>query len=389
MVQRTSSLRWGAGTAIVMLAAATCAAADAPDVGSLPDQKNLPDVMVMNDGTRVTTKEQWARRREEIKDLLQRYEYGHLPPPPGNVRAEKLQEAPVLDGKAAYQRIKLTFGPNQSMAMEVCLLIPAGAGPHPVIVYHHFQPNLVPADAARHEAVLSRGYALLAYNYQQAAADKKENRDSGFYAAKLDADWGSVAVWAWAMHRAVDFLMTQAWADKARIAAMGHSRLGKAVLLAGALDERIALTVPHQSGCGGTQSYRFCGKERNGKEGLAELTAKFPHWMHPNLSLFAGRVEKLPFDQHFVMALVAPRALLDNNAQSDPCVTVDALAPTRAETQKVYAFLGAPERFGFHFRPGKHEVGAIDWQIILDFCDKQLLGKKVDRRFDQAPAAPK
>ena len=116
---------------------------------------------------------------------------------------------------------------------------------------------------------LRRGYAIVCFQYQQCGLDKPQGyRQSGFFPAYPRYDWGDLAAWAWGMSRSVNYLETQAFADKAKIIAVGHSRLGKAALVAGAFDERFALTAPAGSGCAGTGAYRFNGKGRGGKEGL-------------------------------------------------------------------------------------------------------------------------
>ena len=133
-------------------------------------------------------------------------------------------------------------------------------------------------------------------------------------AAYPDHDWATLAVWAWGAMRAVDYLITLPQVDPRRIVITGHSRSGKAALLAGALDERIALVAPQGSGCAGAASYRFHGA---GAETLADVTRNFPYWFVPRLPAFAGKEERLPFDQHFLLALVAPRPLLTIDAEGD------------------------------------------------------------------------
>src|SRR5437763_1806467 len=120
------------------------------------------------------------------------------------------------------------------------------------------------------------------------------------------------------MSRCVDYLITDPRIDKTKLIALGHSRLGKTALIAGAFDERFALVAPAGSGCGGTGAFRFNGKVRGGKEGLEEATAHFPQWFNPRLATFAGRVEKLPFDQNWLIALVAPRAFIAADSTEDP-----------------------------------------------------------------------
>jgi len=201
-------------------------------------------------------------------------------------------------------------------------------------------------------------------------------------AAYPDHDWATLAVWAWGAMRAVDYLLTLPQVDPQRIVVTGHSRSGKAALLAGALDERFALVAPQGSGCAGAASYRF---QRAGAETLADITRNFPHWFVPRLAPFAGKEARLPFDQHFLFALVAPRPLLTIDAEGDAWAGPYGTQVSHLGARPVYEFLGAAGKLSFSLRPGQHELTDEDWRTLLDFADQQLLGKKNDRRFDRLP----
>lgn len=380
-----------------------------PEPKDLPPNPSMPDPFTFfADGSKATTAGQWAVRRAELKSLIQQYSIGHLPPPPGNVVSTEVRTLPVLDGKATYRLIKLTFGPENACSLEVALFVPASSSPVPVFVNPRFQatpggtppasvnptrakadPKLVrcdPADEAVTLApILSRGYAVATWNYQQAGEDHDDNRATGFFKHYPDYDWSTLAAWAWSASRVVDFVETVPQIDHAKIAIVGHSRLGKATLIAGAFDDRFALVVPNGSGCGGTGAWRFNGKSVDGSEGIAEITTRFPYWFHPRLKEFVGQVDRLPFDQHSLTALVAPRALLFEEARDDQWASMNAMVRTFQATKPVYGFLNAPEKIGLNVRPGKHELGPEDWAAILDFADARLKGLKVERSFDKVP----
>ena len=165
------------------------------------------------------------------------------------------------------------------------------------------------------------------------------------------------------------------------ITVTGHSRGGKCALLAGAADERIALTVPNNSGCGGSGCYRL---QADKSEDIAVITKNFPFWFAPRFKDFIGRVERLPFDQHTVKALVAPRALLTTEALGDLWANPLGTQQSNAAAREVFDFLGATDKIGIYFRPGGHEHNADDWSVLLDFADQQLLGKKVPRDFGKS-----
>ncbi len=187
------------------------------------------------------------------------------------------------------------------------------------------------------------------------------------------------------MSRCVDYLEQQSFADKAKFIAAGHSRLGKATLVAGAFDERFALVAPAGSGCGGTGAYRFNGQGRGGKVGLEDVVKNFPQWMTPRFAEFSGAVEKLPFDQHWLISLVAPRRFIAPDGLNDNATNVNALVQSYQSAKPVYALLGVPDHLGINFRPGGHKLAPEDWTAILDFADQQLRGMDVKRRFDELP----
>ena len=152
-------------------------------------------------------------------------------------------------------------------------------------------------------------------------------------------------------------------------------------------NQRFALVAPAGSGCAGTGAFRLNGRNRGGKEGLENVVTAFPQWISPRLKSFSGQVERLPFDQHWLIALVAPRAFIAADALADSACNGNAMKQSYLAAKPVYEFLGAADHLGIHFRPGQHALAADDWQVILDFADQQLRGKKIDRRFNELPPA--
>jgi hypothetical protein len=371
-----------------------------PAVNVLPVQTNLPDPLVLADGKKVTSAAEWQKRRAEMKKIIEYYAIGHSPPPPGNVMGRELFSQTVLDGAVDCRLVHLSFGPEKKLGFDLVLFIPANTAvsraPFPTIVQPVFAPlpgtnnvttNVWAVAAEQYAEPLRRGYAIAAFYYQQAGEDSTNYQTTGFFPAYPGYDWGDLAVWAWGMSRCVDYLETQPFVDKSKIIALGHSRLGKATLIAGAFDDRFALVAPAGSGCGGTGAYRFCGKGRGGKEGLENAAKRFPQWFSPRLPEFTGQVEKLPFDEHWLIALVAPRCFIAADGLDDPYCNGNALAQSYLAAKPVYEFLGVPQHLGIHFRPGKHLLAPADWQAILDFADQQLRKLPVTERFDQLPPA--
>ena len=175
--------------------------------------------------------------------------------------------------------------------------------------------------------------------------------------------------------------------DPKRIAAVGHSRLGKTALLAAAFDERIALAIPHQAGCGGTAPSRPVGSNVDKAESVKRINTSFPHWFNAAFKQFNDDPTRLPFDQNCLVALCAPRPVLFSNAEEDLWANPDGQFEVLKAADPVYRFLDAggldaksvpplgklvDSRLGYFIRTGKHSMNREDWQAFLDFADRQL-----------------
>ena len=350
-----------------------------PGVEQLPAIEELPDVFVMNDGRRVESRADWAKRREEIKEMILYYQYGHMPPPPPKITVRELSSETIYHGTAEKKHILLTTGPDGQVKINAGMIIPQGEGAFPVILKNDRRIFNVPLA----EEIVRRGYIVV--DYARTDLDPDENKVVGpAQAAYPDYDWATLAVWAWGGMRVIDYLVTLDCVDSDRIVFTGQSRGGKTALLAGALDERIALAAPNGSGCGGAGCYRILGEKA---ETLDDITqeSRFSYWFQPRLREFAGREERLPFDQHFLKALVAPRALLSLDALGDLWANPLGTQQTYRAAQPVFDFLGASGHNGIHFRPGGHAQNEEDWRALVDFADMVFFHKKVERHFYQLP----
>jgi len=359
-----------------------------PEADALPELKELPDPFLMQDGTRIKTAADWGKRRRELIDLLLHYEYGHMPPAPIDMAVEDRVERTALDGLAVSREATLVMGPEPRFRMRVGVVLPAKGGPgFPVVVAIDpvWQPHVVPT--ARQ--LITRGYAFAGMIYFD-IDDDKGGRTQGVYPHYPDADWGTLAAWAWGAMRLADYLCAQKEIDPTRMAITGHSRTGKAALLAGALDERFALVAPHASGTGGAGALRVADKDC---ETLALITdpKRFYYWFHPRLRTFAGVERRLPIDQHFLKALVAPRAYLSLEARGDQWSNPLGMQQTHQAAEPVFQFLGAGDRIALHERPGGHDMVPDDWDALLDFADHVFFGKALKQTYNNwpYPDAPK
>ncbi len=252
----------------------------------------------------------------------------------------------------------------------------------------NFSTPVDPERAARgFSNQLSRGYAIVTYRYTQCGEDGSNYLNSTFYPAYPGYDWGVVRGWAWGLSRVVDYLETQSFADKTKIIALGHSRLGKLAMVATAFDERISLGAPAGSSGAGTGAYRFCGPGRGGKEGIEDMTRKFPFYWVPRLKEFTGQMEKLPFDAHWFVALTAPRPWISIEGTDDQNCVPNAVKQTVLAAKPVYEFLGASaDRVGVNYEVHRHGLPPEDWNAAMDFADQQLRGIDHHRSFDKFPA---
>jgi dienelactone hydrolase len=353
---------------------------DRPSVDQLPVIEQLPDPFLMLDGSRVKTREDWARRREELKALILYYEYGHMPPAPGNIEATEVSSAVSETLGGTEKQLTLSMGPDRKVQFRLDLTIPTGrTGRMPVIIRGDLCWKKVGPEIAKE--AMKRGYILAEFDRTQIAPDKND-RTIGAYPLYPEYDWGAEAAWAWGFHRVVDYLLTLPIVDGQHIAATGHSRGGKAALLAGALDERIGLVAPNGSGAGGAAPYRIVHPKG---ETMARITTSFPFWFHPRLRTFVEKETRLPFDHHEIRALVAPRAHLSAEAMGDLWANPTGNQQAYLAARVVYEWLGAGDRIGIHYREGKHAQNEEDWSALMDFADKVFFGKTVTRKFDQLP----
>jgi hypothetical protein len=421
--------------AIATLAALTVSAAKGmgetfPPVSQLKPHEGLPDPLVNLDGTRVTTVVQWRdARRPELKALFQHYMYGYFPSRPPTFRFEVVRrDGEYLGGTAVKKEITLRFGPSEAPPIHLLVVIPLKrSGPAPVFVGLNFcgnhallddptielptawMPNHCPGcrdgsatdegrgkqpDAFAFEQAVARGYAIATCYAGDIDPDRNDFTDGvhphfrvGERRERGAHDWGTIAAWAWGLHRCVDYLVTDDDIDAKRIAVMGHSRLGKTALLAGAFDERIALVIPHQAGCGGSAPSRKTGDAREKAESVKRINTVFPHWFCDEFKQFNDQVDRLPFDQHALVALCAPRPVLLTNALDDQWADPDGQFRVLQGAEPVYRLFGKdnlgatsrPEigvlldsRLGYYLREGKHSVTAEDWRVFLDYADRQI-----------------
>jgi hypothetical protein len=369
---------------------------------------DLPDPLVMEDGTPVETPEQWyEHRRPELLRLFEEHVYGRTPKRSLEIRARMINECLAFGGRALRREFDLSVPGKSDGPIRLLIYSPTQVdGPAPAFLALNFMGNqsiqpdpeitlstqwmrqvsgrgieknrATPASrgtlASRWPVprILERGYALVTLYYGDIDPDFDDGFANGVHPA-LDTEserdssaWGSIAAWAWGLSRALDFLEEDALVDAGRVALLGHSRLGKTALWAGATDERFALVISNNSGCGGAALSRRCFGET-----VARINRVFPHWFCERFRAYNGRESDLPVDQHQLIALIAPRPVLICSAEEDRWADPLGEQLAARAAAPVFRFLDSASLV-YRLRPGKHDVTDEDWKAYMDFADREM-----------------
>ncbi len=382
----------------------------------------LPDPLVFSNVKPVRNASDWQKRRRELVRLFQENVYGFNPPTPKHIRFDVLEsDAHALDGKAIRKQVRITFPARRGEVHEDLLIYIPASAPKPVplilalnfmgnqaviddpgirlpMIWNHktFKQNVAPENSRGKEKnfevqkVLADGYGFATVYYEQIEPDFKDGYKYGIISKFFKPgqskpgpdDWGAIGAWAYGLSRAMDYLVTDRDVDSKRVIVMGHSRLGKTALWAGALDTRFALVIANCPGEGGAAVWR-----RHYGETLESMSIEFPFWFCRYLMKYVGRENKLPVDQHELIALIAPRPVYVTSAEKDQWADPRGEFLACVAAGPVYRLLGKEglgtdempainhpimHTIAFHERTGIHEVTAFDWDQFLKFADMHL-----------------
>ena len=394
---------------------------DESKVGNHP----LPELFVCEDGTIVKDELEWTtKRRLEILGIFESEVYGKAPITGFTINHKVIStDNNALNGLAIRQEIHIYLNTNDdSIRIDLQLYTPKDAEqPVPVFLGCNFKGNhavdpdtsipintrwmgnsldgtsvvnncatefLRGSESSRWpiEQIILSGFGLATFYYGDIEADHIDGWRTGVRlefsehnADEFKSDqWGAIAAWSWGLSRACDYLSSNPLVDSKKIAVIGHSRLGKAALWAGALDERFAMVISNNSGAGGIALAR-----RNYGESIASINENFPHWFCGNYKKYNDEPEKLPVDMHQLAALIAPRPLYIASAEDDVWADPKGEFLGGKFAEPAYALFGKPgiavsewppinhpvgEFIGYHIRSGKHDVTAYDWEQFIRFA---------------------
>ena len=377
----------------------------------------LPELLRLSNGKPVKNVKTWEKqRRPELLKLFEEQMYGIAPEAPAALHFRLLSEDPTaFDGMATRKEVKVCFDEAETGYLTMLLLVPNGRqAPAPCFLGINFfgnhttstDPGVSLPDTSRYRAdftldargsqsqrwpiktILDRGYALATFCCEDVDPDVDDGFRNGIHGLlgptqRTGSDWGTLAAWAWGLSRALDYLQADPDVDGSRVAVFGHSRMGKAAVWAGARDPRFAMVISNASGCGGAALSR-----RHYGETIRRINIRFPHWYCGNFHRYGDNESEMPFDQHELLALIAPRPLYIESASEDRWSDPYGEYLSLIAASPIYRLYGydtftdpqlppveTPQikgRTGHHIRAGKHEILRYDWQQYLAFADLLL-----------------
>ena len=357
-------------------------------------KRNLPDVLVKADGKAVTTSKEWEKElRPYWLQLLLEHEYGKVPP---YIQPEISTQTNYITfaGKAVWETVTFTFTVNgKQHAFPTQLIYPAGAKKAPFFVYLNFRPD-IPDRYLPVEELIDNGFGIFSVCYDDITKDNGDFTDgiAGLFEGEKREEnaTGKIGYWSYAASRMMDYLLTRPEADPNAIGVAGHSRLGKTALLTGALDTRFAFVCSNNSGCSGAAISRYPSEKG---EKIADIYSRFPYWFCPKYEGYVHNEQALPFDQHCLLAMIAPRAAYIGGAIEDVWADNDNQFLSCVAASKVWELYGGeglitPDKMpdcgdvltdgdvGFHLRKGSHYHSRTDWLVYMDAVKKYLNRKK-------------
>ena len=386
---------------------------------------NLPDLLLSNSGVVIQNSDDWKNvRRPEILELFNKYVYGRIPDSKLEISFGVSKNfTNALDGKAIQKEVIASFTNGiDTLEMNILIFLPRNIEkPVPLFLGMNFYGNHtihpdtnititsnyvknnsdffiannradklsrgVRANRWPIERILERGYGIATIYYGDIDPDFDDGFRNGIHKLfdnskkqkQLDA-WGSISAWAYGLSSAMDYFENDNELDENKVVVIGHSRLGKTALWAGAIDQRFAITISNNSGCGGAALSR-----RMHGETLEKINTNFPHWFCEKFHHFNEKENELPIDQHMLISLIAPRPVYVGSAVEDqwadpkgeylslfysgPVYNLFGLESFKRDSQPEINQAKMIGNMGYHIRSGKHNLTKYDWERYMDFSD--------------------
>lgn len=371
---------------------------------NIPEPENVPELMRTFAGEEVKTKEAWEKvRAPELLERFQKDVYGRRPAvldERKRVSFKVYDERSVMDGKAIRKLVRAEFdGPLGKFSFPFTVYMPKAQKPVPAFVSICLKSrskvgadHVITSVCWPVEQIVGRGYATIGFLTEDIATEKNTGFAQGVFTcvekpeARTDESWGTISAWAWAASRVMDWIETEPAIDATRVGIVGHSRGGKTAIWTGVTDRRFALVCSNNSGAHGAKLNHIRLPK---SEDIASIPKYFPNWYCGNYpKKYGGKEMSMDFDQHELLALVAPRLLCVASASEDAWAGQPGewwSAKLASPAWELYGKKGlVAERFpapgekqqggsvSYHLRPGKHSLDPYDWDRYMDFADKNL-----------------
>lgn len=382
----------------------------------------LPPLLKKTDGGSVG-REEWNDHRNSLVKTLAEHQFGFLPDEPFSLAFKKVESGLMNEGETLREQYVVTLKTEHAeLAIELAVFLPANKanvggflglnfqGNHAVdldpalripVSWMRENPNAGVVDHKATEKgrgaerdrwpireINKRGFFVATVYYGDLDPDFDDGFQNGVHALfpnhrSDDAHgnrWGAIGGWAWGLSRILDVLNQNPAIDPSRVAVVGHSRLGKTALWAGATDPRFSIVISNNSGCGGAAIER-----RNFGETLAIINKTFPHWFCRNFRQFNEREAELPHDAHTLVACIAPRPVYISSATKDEWADPKGEYLSGYYASEVYRLLGfqglqsenkpdpgqsVGDRVGYHIRDGAHDILLEDWEHFMNFANR-------------------
>ncbi len=380
---------------ILIMVSANSLKAQNVDEAKVPDYK-LPESLITSKGKKVKTASAWEKnRRPEILELFENHVYGRMPKAYDSLTYLLANhDKNSINGKAQMKELIITaWKKGLSVHLSLTVFIPNNIhkpAPLFLLINNRGKDNTDPSRKTISEfwpaeQLIASGYAIAAFQVDDAAPDDKERYQKGvlsLYPEQLASTNGMKAIgaWAWAASRVMDYFEKDQDIDAKKVFIVGHSRGGKAALWAGAQDERFAIVFSNNSGNTGAALSR-----RKFGETVQAINSKFPHWFPDNYKMYNENEDKLPVDQHMLISLIAPRPVYITNASNDLWADPKGSYLSLLHARDVYKLYNKPSALtpnppgvdyaiinsylGYHNRRGEHNLTLFDWRKFIAFAD--------------------